>query len=160
MVGDQARVLSCIPTVQRRRFDRGFTLVEVVLSLIVFVVLTLIFAASVPIAHRTAKMNGQYSQALSLCQHKIDQLRAVGYGRINYDELSDAGIIDDSPTTPPFSFVGVDQVATYLPQPAATLSLSYGTGEITATATVTWKSNPHQNRMSRVSLSAVIANVE
>jgi len=94
----------------RNHSNKGFTLVEVMISLITFAVLTVIFGATVPLAKKTAHMNGQYAQALSLCQHKIDQLRAVGYGRINYTELSDAGIIDDSPTTSPFSFNEVDQV--------------------------------------------------
>jgi len=147
-------------TGRRRICNQGFTLVEVMLSLLVFVVLTLIFAGSVPVAYRTAKMNGQYSQALSLCQHKIDQLRAVGYGRINYDELSDAGIIDDSPTTPPYSFSGVDRVADYLPHSTATLALTYGTGEVKATATITWAVGTDLNKTSTVTLSAVIANVE
>jgi prepilin-type N-terminal cleavage/methylation domain-containing protein len=140
--------------------NRGFTLIEVMLSLMVFVVLTLIFAAAVPVAHKTAKMSGQYSQALSLCQHKIDQLRAVGYGRIDYDELSDAGIIDDSPSYPPFSFVGVDQVADCLSQPTATLSLDFGVDEVKATATITWRSGTDASKTSTASLSAIIANVE
>ncbi len=139
---------------------QGFTLVEVVLSLGVFVVLTLIFATSVPVAHRTAKMNGQFSQALSLCQHKIDQLRAVGYGRINYTELSDAGIIDDSPSSPPFSFSEVDEVEDYLPNATARLALVQGTNEIRATATITWRSGAQQDKTSTVRLSAIITNVE
>ncbi len=140
--------------------QRGFTLVEVLLSLGVFVVLTIIFAASVPLAHRTAKINGQYSQAISLCQHKIDQLRAVGYGRINYTELSDAGVIDDSPTSSPFSFTNVDSVEEYLPDPVTQLSLQYSSGEINATATISWRSGSSTSKRSTVSLSAIITNVE
>jgi prepilin-type N-terminal cleavage/methylation domain-containing protein len=143
-----------------RTHNRGFTLVEVMLSLMVLVVLTLIFAASVPVAHKTAKMSGQYSQALSLCQHKIDQLRAVGYGRIEYEELSDAGIIDDSPSYAPFSFVGVDQVANCLSHPTATLSLAFGIDEVKVTAAVTWRSGTDRYKTSTASLSAIIANVE
>ncbi|MDH7603165.1 MAG: type II secretion system protein [Armatimonadota bacterium] len=139
---------------------KGFTLVEVLLSLGVFVVLTLIFSASVPLAHRTAKLNGQYSQAISLCQHKIDQLRAIGYGRINYTELSDAQVIDESPSYSPFSFTEVDSVEEYLPDPVTRLSVQYGSGEITATATISWRSGTSTDKRSTVSLSAVITNVE
>ena len=79
----------------------GYTLLEVTLSLFVFAVAVVIFAGTVPTAAKTAYLSGQYAQATSLCQHKIDQARAVGYGRLNYTELSDAGIIDDSPTRSP-----------------------------------------------------------
>ncbi len=141
--------------------NKGFTLVEVMISLITFAVLTLIFAATVPLAKKTAHMNGQYAQAISLCQHKIDQLRAVGYGRITYTELSDAGIIDDSPTTPPFSFNEVDQVEEYLPQPNATLNVeSIGPNQLRIIASITWKTTTHNTKTSTASLTAIITNVE
>jgi len=144
-----------------RPHSGGFTLVEVMISLMVFVVLTLIFAACVPTARKAAKTNGQYSQAISLCQHKIDQLRAVGYGRITYDELSDAGIIDEARTTQPFSFTGVDDVAAYLPQPTTTLSVDdVGTDQLLVTATITWRTTTYESKASTASLSAIIANVE
>lgn len=150
----------CTTTENTLRSRRGFTLVEVMLSLGLLVVLTIIFAASVPLAHRTAKLNGQYSQAISLCQHKIDQLRAVGYGRINYTELSDAAIIDDTPSSQPFSFTEVDEVEEYLPDPITRLTLQQGSGEIIATATINWQSGSSSTKRSTVSLSAVITNVE
>lgn len=148
-------------TQTRNHNNRGFTLVEVMISLITFAVLTLIFAATVPLAKKTAHMNGQYAQAISLCQHKIDQLRAVGYGRINYTELSDAGIIDDNPTTPPFSFNEVDQVEEYLPQPNATLNVeSLGADKLRITAAITWKTTTYGTKTSTASLTAIITNVE
>lgn len=145
----------------RNHSNKGFTLVEVMISLITFAVLTVIFGATVPLAKKTAHMNGQYAQALSLCQHKIDQLRAVGYGRINYTELSDAGIIDDSPTTSPFSFNEVDQVEDYLPQPTATLNIAnWGPDQLKVTATITWRTTTYSTKTSTASLTAIITNVE
>jgi len=150
-----------VPFIKSRLSSRrGFTLVEVLISMSVFVVLTIIFAASVPLAHRSAKLNGQYSQAISLCQHKIDQLRAVGYGRINYTELSDAGIIDDSPTSPPYRFTEVDNVDDYLPGPVTSLALQYATDKITATATISWRSGTQSSKRSTVTIAAIITNVE
>jgi len=143
------------------RWNRGFTLVEVMVSLMLFAVITLIFAACVPSGRKASEMNGQYSQAISLCQHKIDQLRAVGYGRINYTELSDAGIIDDSPSSLPFSFVAVDQVANYLPRPTATLSIQdIAANQVKVTATITWTTTSYEAKTSTASLSAIITNVE
>lgn len=131
------------------------------ISLGVFSLLIVIFATSVPLAKKSSQVNGQYAQAISLCQHKIDQMRAVGYGRITYTELSDAGIVDDSPSTLPFSFVGVDDVESYLPQPTATVNVQYnGTDKVTVTATITWKNTTYESKTSTVSLSAIITNVE
>lgn len=145
----------------RNHSNKGFTLVEVMISLITFAVLTIIFGAAVPLAKKTAHMNGQYAQAISLCQHKIDQLRAVGYGRINYTELSDAGIIDDIPTTSPFSFNEVDQVEDYLPQPTATLNVeSLGPNQLKVTAVITWRTTTYSTKTSTASLTAIITNVE
>lgn len=141
----------------------GFTLVEVIISIFVLGALTLIFAACVPVARKTARMNGNYSQAISLCQHKIDQLRAVGFGRLNYTELEDAQIIDPTPNGSPYSFVAVDEVATYLPSPTATVSIGIVPGrsnEILVNARVTWHNTTYESKTSTASLSAIIANVE
>lgn len=138
---------------------RGFTLIEVMISLMVFVVLTCIFAACIPVAKKASRMNGQYSQAISLCQHKIDQLRAVGYGRLTYDGLSDI-YIDDSPTSLPYSFAGIDDVGNYLIQPTATLNIIKGTDEAKVTVTITWKSSSSESMRSSAHLSAIITNVE
>jgi prepilin-type N-terminal cleavage/methylation domain-containing protein len=143
------------------RSRRGLTLVEVMISLAVFTVLTLVFAASIPAAQKACMANGQYAQAISLCQHKIDQLRAVGYGRLNYTELSDAGIIDDDPSSQPYSFMGVDQVENYLPASTAALTIqSVGTNMLRVGATVTWKPTTYTNRTNTLTLSAIITNVE
>lgn len=142
----------------------GFTIIEVMISILVLTALTLIFVSCVPVARKTAKMNGQYSQAISLCQHKIDQLRAVGYGRLTFAELDDPeNIIDSSPTSSPYSFVVVDDVAAYLPNPTATVTIEPVSGradEMLITARVTWRNAEHEAKTSSASLSAIIANVE
>jgi len=143
--------------------NQGFTLVEVLISMMVLVALTLIFAASVPAGRKAAIVNGQYSQAISLCQHKIDQVRAVGYGRASFVELNDAGFIDGTPTTSPYSFELVDGVETFLPESTATLATDYDPAypnQITVTATITWKNITYQAKTSTISVSAIIANVE
>ncbi len=140
---------------------QGFTLIEVMISLAVLVALTLVFATCVPVAVRASKSNGQYSQALSLCQHKIDQLRAVGYGRLNHTELSDAAIVDDEPTSQPWSFEAVDEVASYLADPSATLTVQeVANNQRKVTATIRWRPATSPGKTSSASLSAIIANVE
>jgi len=148
-------------SVSKKRANGGFTLIEVLLALAMLVVLTFVFTACATASRKVAKMNGQYSQAISLCQHKIDQLRAVGYGRVNYTELEDAEIIDGTPTSSPYSFKVVDDVAAYLPSPTATVRVqSIASNQLKVTATVTWRNTTYQTKTSTMSLSAIIANME
>ena len=78
---------------------RGFTLLETMIALMLFLLLTLVFAAGIPLAKRSSNTNGQYSIALSLCQHKIDQMRASGYGDIGIlDRLKERKICDSTTT--------------------------------------------------------------
>ncbi len=141
---------------------------EVMISLSVFALVTVMFASSLMLGKSASKINGQYAQAISLCQHKIDQLRAVGYGRLTYAELNDAGIVDGNPTTSPYSFVLSDQVASYLPKidkntpPIATLAITNHTDSRVkiATVTVTWKASPNRSTRSTVTMTAYIANAD
>ncbi len=86
---------------RKRRRQRGFTMMEVALSLIIFTMMTLMFGAVLPIAVRGANHGNNYSQAAALAQRKVDQLRAAGYGRLfdgsagtAKDQLSAQKIVD------------------------------------------------------------------
>jgi prepilin-type N-terminal cleavage/methylation domain-containing protein len=144
----------------------GFTLVEVVIALFVFALLMLVFSGSISVSMRASRLNSQYIQATSLCQHKIDQLRAVGFGRIDYTNLrnySGNAIIDSSPTTQPFSFVTEDKIADVLPSPTATITTSFlDTAKqiMKVTVTITWKNIASESATSTMSINAIIANVE
>lgn len=87
-----------IKRLRRSAAGRGFTLVEVTLALIVFLMMTLVFAAVFPTALRSAKFSNNYSQAAQIAQHKIDQMRAAGISNITYTGLLNQNIID--PVTP------------------------------------------------------------
>lgn len=139
--------------------ESGFSLLEVVISLCVFTFIMLIFSSSMQVSLRSGHLNSQHAQAVSLCQHKIDQMRAVGYGRVNYTELSDAGIIDDAPASPPYSFAGVDSVGAYLPDSTSTINLEQiSSSVVKATVTITWKSAAFENKTSHVTLVVLITN--
>ena len=88
------------PSLNRRR-QRGFTLLEVALSLIIFTMMTLMFGAVLPMAVRGASHGNNYSQAAALAQRKVDQLRSAGYSRLfdnsagtAYTQLSNQNIVD------------------------------------------------------------------
>ena len=104
-------LITTMHTTRRRRKSgrQGFTLIEVMFASIIFLMMALMFAAVVPMSVRAAKFGNNYSQAAMLAQHKIDQLRAVGIGKIDYADLSTASIIDTmatppSPDTTPYTF--------------------------------------------------------
>ena len=107
----------------RRR--RGFTIMEVVLAMTVFLMMTIMFAAAFPLTVRAAQFSSNYAQATQLAQHKIDQLRAVGYGSLNGAALAGTGIIDSAtavanPAGSPsgstsYSFTAADNLTAYFP---------------------------------------------
>ena len=155
-----------------RHSKRGTSLVEVVIALFIFGLLVVLFSGSLMVSNAATGINGQYAQALSLCQHKIDQLRAVGYGRLTYDELSDAGIIDEAPTISPYCFTTVDGVNALLQLKDSNGHKSDPTTSITiaplatdsrikvVTVTVKWKSSSHKLKNSTATLTGYIANTE
>lgn len=116
------------------------------------------FYALMPMASKTGKMVGNSSQAASLVQHKIDQLRGVGYGRLTYKELANAGIIDLSPGASPFSFKTVDNLGSLYTNPVATVTVSDYTTDIRqVTVTMTWSGNGNKPSSGSISASALIA---
>ena len=137
-----------------------------------FSLLVVLFAGSLMVSNAATGINGQYAQALSICQHKIDQLRAVGYGRLNYEELTDAGIIDASPQTPPYCFSQVDGVNEILElkdnkghksSPTTSIEITNLPGDPrtkVVTVRVKWISASHKLKKSVAVLAGYIANTE
>ncbi len=101
----------------RRTSQRAFTLAEVALALVVFVMMTIMFAATFPIANRSAHYSNEYAQAALLAQHKLDQLHSAGFTNLNYAYLTGAGIVDTNSTAsgPPYTFTGVDNLGSFFP---------------------------------------------
>jgi prepilin-type N-terminal cleavage/methylation domain-containing protein len=97
---------------ERAKFQaqRGFTLIEVSLTLIIFLMMTLMFAAVFPFAIRGAEHSTNYSQAVLIAQHKVDQIKAAGFSHLDYTDLSGLGIVDAVPSSSPYSFTGVDDL--------------------------------------------------
>jgi prepilin-type N-terminal cleavage/methylation domain-containing protein len=97
----------------RRR--RGFTLMEVMITLFLLVGMGLMFGAVIPLQARSAHISNTYNQASLLCQHKIDQLRGAGFGSLNFAGLLNRGIIDDTSAagliSSPYRFTVTDQLA-------------------------------------------------
>lgn len=130
-----------MPQMMRRRMRRGASLIDVVVGAMVMAGGVLSFAALYPTAAQSSRLASDYSQAIAAAQHKVDQLRAIGYGRLTYAEMKNAGLIDASPTASPFRFDGVDGLNSYLTLPTGTITLtSHSTGVTRAKISIRWRS--------------------
>ncbi len=143
---------------RKAKTKMGVTLVEVMVAMFAMTFVILMFAATLPMAAKTSKMNGNYAQAVSLCQHKIDQLRAVGYGRLTYTELKNAEIIDPSPSTSPYSFKDVDELSSFFANSQGTIEITdFAAGIKKVTVTVTWSGSGIKQAEGSYTLVALIA---
>jgi prepilin-type N-terminal cleavage/methylation domain-containing protein len=84
---------------KRRIRQQGFTMVEVVMSLIIFTVMALLTAAVVPISARSVRYGNDYTQAATLAMHKVNQLQEAGYANMNRN-LNSLGVVDSNATLP------------------------------------------------------------
>jgi prepilin-type N-terminal cleavage/methylation domain-containing protein len=136
----------------------GYTLIEVMVSMFLVSLGAIMFSAMMPMAAKGSRMVANYQQASSIVQHKIDELRAVGYGRIDYTDLQSVGIIDASPTSAPFSFSGVDGLTNIYPTATGTLSVSDFSSDIKqVTVTLTWTGSPIKQDIGTLTAVALIA---
>jgi type II secretory pathway pseudopilin PulG len=78
----------------RRKLERGFTIMEVTLALMIFAMMTILFAAVFPMTIRGAQYSSNYSQAAMVAQHKMDQLRSAGYSSLDLSHLSNLSVVD------------------------------------------------------------------
>jgi hypothetical protein len=119
----------------------------------------LVFAGFYPTAARCSKMSGSYSQAISEVQHKVDQIRAVGYGRLTYTDLKDAGIIDASPTASPFRFEAKDSLSTLLWSPVGTIAVTDVSTDLRqVTVTLTWLRSSQSTQRSSHAVTILVTN--
>ena len=143
---------------RKAKTSTGFTLMEVMVSLFVMTLIILMFAATLPMAAKSSKMNGSYEQAMSLCQHKIDQMRSVGYGRLTYSELLTAGAIDASPSALPYSFRQIDSLSSYFTSSTGTINIEpYATGVSKVTVQVQWTGMGARQTAGTYTVVALIA---
>ena len=60
----------------------GYTFIEVIVALFLVSLGAIMFSSMLPMASKGGRMVGNYQQASSIVQHKIDECRSVGYGRL------------------------------------------------------------------------------
>jgi Tfp pilus assembly protein PilV len=137
---------------------RGYSLIEAMTATFLLSMGVLAFSALAPVSAKASKMNGNYAQAISLAQHKIDQLRAVGYGRLNYNDILLASVIDAAPTAAPFRFDTVDGLDNYFPNFTSSITFQdVATDLKQATVTVSWTGQGDKPTQGNATLVALIA---
>ncbi len=136
----------------------GFTLIEVMVAIFLVSLGAIMYSALMPMAAKGSRMVSNYQQASSLVQNKIDEVRAVGYGRIDFADLQAAGIIDASPTSAPYSFTGVAGLATIFPGATGTIAVAdFSTTIKQVTVTLTWSGSAIKQDSGTLSAVALVA---
>jgi hypothetical protein len=140
------------------RRKRGTSVLEVIFSIFLIASAALMFSAMIPPAIKSERMMANHQQATSLLQHKIDQLRGVGYGRLTYTELRDAEIIDSSPSTSPYRFTNIDRLTDYYKAATGTIVVSnFDANNRLVTLTLTWTGASHKQGNGTLTITALIA---
>jgi prepilin-type N-terminal cleavage/methylation domain-containing protein len=129
--------------IQRKRMKNrpGLTLIEVMIAVLLLSFAVTVFASLYPLAMRLRSKSENTTRATTLCQQKIEQVRAFPYTSLKYSGLQGGGVIDASPASSPFSFTTIDGLATKLPQGTGSLTLSNPGSDpdlTQITVTVTW----------------------
>lgn len=138
--------------------DAGFSLLEVMVAIILVAMAGVMFTALIPTAARTGKMVGNYNQACSIIQHKVDQLRAVGYGRLNYTELKNASIIDGDPASLPFHFTNVDGLDDLFVNPTGTINIEdWDANTKKVTISLTWTGSAQHQANGDLAIEILIS---
>jgi prepilin-type N-terminal cleavage/methylation domain-containing protein len=102
----------------------GMSLIEVIIAVMVFSFAITVFAALYPLAARMRVKSEYVTQATTIAQRKVEQIRALPYTSLNFTSLRGANVIDASPTSSPYSFTSVDNIASKLPEATGTLTLA------------------------------------
>ena len=96
------------------RTGAGFTLIEVMFALMVFMAMVVMVAAVIPITARAVRYSTDYNQAQILVMKKIAQIQEAGYTNMTGPLLGQNGldIVDGTPSTPATNAQG-DQTASF-----------------------------------------------
>ncbi len=137
----------------------GLSLIEVMIAVLVLSFAVTVFASLYPLAMRLRSKSENTTRATTLCQQKIEQVRALPYTSLNYSGLQGGSVIDTSPNSSPYSFTSVDSLATKLPQGTGSIAISNPGSDPDLTridVTVTWGGVVQGG--NSVTMSTLIAN--
>lgn len=138
--------------------QRGFSWIEVLVSVFIIGTAAVVVGEVFPMATKSQTMVNNEQQAGILIQHKIDQMRAIGYGRLTLTEMNDAGIVDSSMSGSNFTFTTTDSLSTVFPSGAGTITVSDFSSVIKqVTVSITWGGTARRQGNGSISVIALIA---
>ncbi len=122
--------------------------------------MVMVVAACCPLITAESQSSNYYNEAALVAQHKVDQLRALGWNSVvNSTLLTGSGtpdVIDSTDSTSPFSFTTIDNIASV--NSASTNNgqyyFPYGT-----TATITVKPDPNVYYCSSTLTNCDVVNI-
>ncbi|MBC8102736.1 MAG: prepilin-type N-terminal cleavage/methylation domain-containing protein [Cytophagales bacterium] len=77
------------------RRPRGFTLIEVLFAVFIFLIMAMMFFSVATAATRASRFGNSYNQAMSLAQHKIDQMQSQGFSKAKNPTGLYGTVLDD-----------------------------------------------------------------
>lgn len=132
-------------------------MIEALVGIFIVCLVALIFTASMTLGSRSTRLMRNMDEAASIFQHKSDELRAVGYGRLDAADLLAAGIID-SAQGPSYSFTLADGVSAQLPSGLGTITLSDATKDVKrVTISISWDGGESNGKQENLTADVLIA---
>lgn len=81
---------------------KGFTIIEVMFALMIFMAMVLMVASVIPITAQAVRYSTDFNQAQTVVMKKIAQIQEAGYNNMTGPLLGQNGldVVDGTPTTP------------------------------------------------------------
>lgn len=147
-----------------RKRNKGFTLVETMLSVFMVGCAAAILAAAMPVATVSRTKANYVNRASNFAQKEIELMKALGYPNLTADKLEAADLIDSTSQVSTDTYacnqtdsaVG-DRVGDLLPSGTATVKIEQVDLELKrVTMTINWK---EKGRNVNYSVASLVANL-
>lgn len=101
----------------RRRSQRGALLVDAVIGMFFFVLLSLSVLSLFPVIKRGEQISTERAKAVQMCNRILEHVQMLGAKDVNYSNLVALNLIDDTTNAQPYSFthVPMDEASLYSP---------------------------------------------
>jgi type II secretory pathway pseudopilin PulG len=129
-------------------------LVDVMITLLLVMMAGLIFTATFPSGFNAVRQARETKKAVAIAQRKLEQVQALGYENLSYDNLRRDYVIDAEPSESSYSFTSMDDLDSSLASPEGKLSITEDTSGVkTAVVTIEWN-----NRGRKIELRTLVAD--
>ncbi len=137
-----------------KRKNRGFTIIDSMIGVMVLLMGALSFTAALPVVSRSQKVADDQSKAVQIAQWQVEQVRQAGFLNLSFERLYPLGLVDDWNGSGPMTFTTAPNVESGRFSPS--LQLRDGVGELViedasdsireVRVTVKWKSPAGNDR--------------